>query len=121
MADHSFRRIDLCHWKVEVAFLGEVEELCDTPAFWVDQEFRVPVFFELPVNDIWCDACVNMALSRPDLHLPLCLLHNIGSKKHFWQEENLSFPRNTGYHLYRVAGSTDSVALCLYLGGRVNV
>src|SRR5213080_3955055 len=105
MADHSFSRVDLCHWQVEVALLGEVQELCDTPALWVDQEFRVPVLFELPVNDIRCDACVNMTLSRPDLHLPLGLLHNIGSKKHVRQKENLPIPRNTIHHL-------DSVARC---------
>src|SRR6266702_2431439 len=121
MADHSFSRVDLRHWKVEVAFLGEVEELCDTPAFRVDQEFRVPVFFELPVNDVRCDPSVDMTLSRPDLHLPLGLLHNIGSEKHVWQEENLSVPRNTVHHLYSVAGGAGVVALCLYLGGRVNV
>src|SRR2546428_13661905 len=103
MADHYFSRVDLCHWYVEVAFLGEVEELCDAPAFWVDQEFGVPVFFEFPVNDIWCDACVNVTLSRPDLHLPLGLLHDIGSEKHVWQEQNLSLPRNTIHHFYGVA------------------
>src|SRR6266571_3118244 len=70
MADHSFRRVDLRHWKVEVAFFGEVEKLCDAPALRMDQEFGVPVLFELPVNDIRRDASMNVTLSRPDLHLP---------------------------------------------------
>src|SRR5437016_272253 len=121
MADHSFRRVDLRHWKVEVAFFREVEELCDAPALWMDQEFGVPVLFELPVNDIRRDASMNVTLSRPDLHLPLGLLHNIGSEKHVRQEENLSVPRNTVHHLYSVAGGAGVVALGLYLGGRVNV
>src|SRR5207247_9416173 len=90
MADHSFRRVDLRHWKVEVAFFGEVEELCDAPALRMDQAFGVPVLFELPVNDIRRDPSMNVTLSRPDLHLALGLLHNIGSEKHVRQEENLS-------------------------------
>src|SRR5713226_253709 len=102
MTDHSFRRIDLCHWKVEVTLLGKIQELCYTPAFWVDQEFRIPVLFELPINDIRCDACVNMTLSRPNLHLTLSLFHNIGPEKHVRQEENLPIPRNTVHHLYSI-------------------
>src|SRR5205807_8936642 len=109
------------HWKVEVALLGEVEELCDTPAFRVDQEFRVPVFFELPVNDVRCDPSVDMTLSRPDLHLPLGLLHNIGAQKHVWQEDNLAIPRNTIHHLHGVASGAGVVAPGLHLRRRVNV
>src|SRR6266566_2082888 len=103
MAYHSFRRVDLRHWKVEVAFFGEVEELCYTSAFWVDQEFRVPVTFELPVNDIRKEASMTLTPARPTLHLPLGLLHNIGSEKHVGQEENLSISRNTIHHLDSVS------------------
>src|SRR5438034_8944163 len=101
MAYHSFRRVDLRHWKVEVAFFGEVEELCYTSAFWVDQEFRVPVLFELPVNDIRSDASMNVTLARPDLHLPLSLLHNVVSDNHAWQAGNLSIARTTNHPLDR--------------------
>src|SRR6266480_725381 len=121
MAEQSFRRVGLRHWKVEVAFFGEVEELCYTSAFWVDQEFRVPVLFELPVNDIRSDASMNVTLARPDLHLPLGLLHNVGSEKHVWQEENLSISRNTIQPPDSVSRRTSRSPLRPHPGWRVNI
>src|SRR5207247_9610623 len=95
VADHALSGIDLGQRQIEVAFLGEVEELRDASALGMDQELGVSILSQLSIDNIRSDASVDVALAGPDVDLTTRLIHHICSDKHVGQEQNLPIPRNT--------------------------
>src|SRR5436309_14489613 len=64
---------------------------------------------------------MNMALSRPYLHLASRLLLHKRTQEKIRKKQNLSISGNTVHDLHRVTGGTNIIALSLNLGSRVNV
>src|SRR5690242_7473606 len=79
--NHSLSRSDMNHRHIQVPLLCKIEKLRYTTTFRMDQEFRIRILRELPINNIRRYPCMNMAFPRPDLHLPPRLLLHICSQE----------------------------------------
>src|SRR2546428_12019994 len=74
-----------------------------------------------PIHNIRRYSRVNMALSRPYLHLPSRPLLHKGPQEQIRKKEDFSISRNTVDNLDRVTIGADIIALSLNLRRRVNV
>src|SRR6266568_7113308 len=109
------------HRHIKIALLSKIQKLRNTTTLRMNQEFRVRIFRKLLVHNIRSYPRVNMALSRPYLHLtPRPLLHK-RPQEQIRKKEDFSIPRNTVDNLHRVTRGTDIIALSLDLRSRVNV